>query len=132
MFQKGIVSSLLLSLFLLTSCTNEYWQFHDKIGALNATKKATTEALENFSVDQIEDRDIEILSTPDKKVLDHIITLIESAKKQVYIEVYILTEKRIIAALKDAKKRGVDVRVVLEKNVFGATSINSSAFKTLS
>lgn len=47
------------------------------------------------------------------------------------MEVYILTEKRIIGALKDAKKRGVDVRVVLEKNVFGATSINSKAFKTL-
>ncbi len=64
-------------------------------------------------------------------MLDRLVSMIEQSKKQVFIEVYIFTEKRILQALKDAKKRGVDVRVVLEKNVFGATSINRKVFKEL-
>ncbi|MDD2916711.1 MAG: phospholipase D-like domain-containing protein [Candidatus Gracilibacteria bacterium] len=127
---KKILLVLLIS-FLLSSCTNEYWQFHEQKQAIETEKEQSQNALQDFSVSKIEDRDVEILSTPDKKVLDRLISLIETAKKEVYIEVYILTEKRIIQALKDAKKRGVDVRVVLEKNVFGATSINSKTFKTL-
>lgn len=57
--------------------------------------------------------------------------MIDSAKKQVLVEVYILTEKRIIQALQNAKKRGVNVRVILEKNVFGGTNINAKTLKTL-
>ena len=117
--------------FLFSSCTNEYWQFHELKQTLEKEKQETRQALQNFSVEQIESRDVEILTTPDKKVLDRILSMIEQSKKQVFIEVYILTEKRIVQALRDAKKRGVDVRVVLEKNVFGATSINSKAFKIL-
>lgn len=131
MFRKKLFLLLVIPLFLLSSCTNEYWQFHDRKQAIQAEKQETKVLLETFSMDQVEDRDTEILATPDKKVLERIVSMIESSKKQVYVEVYILTEKRIIQALKDAKKRGVDVRVLLEKNVFGATSINSKAFKTL-
>ncbi len=125
------ISILLFIPFLFTSCTNEYWQFHDKKEALQTENQTTQALLDVFSVDKIEDRDVEILTTPDKKVLDRIVSIIDGAKKKVSVEVYILTEKRIIQALKDAKKRGVDVRVVLEKNVFGATSINSAVFKAL-
>lgn len=122
---------IFLLAFLLSSCTNEYWQFHEEKTKLTEQKQSVEQNLATFSVDTIESRDIEILVTPDKKVLDRIVSMIDQSKKQVFIEVYILTEKRIIGALQDAKKRGVDVRVVLEKNVFGATSINSKTFKTL-
>lgn len=122
---------LLVPLFLLGSCTNEYWQFHEQKASLDNKKQSNEQSLRNFAVEQIEDRDVEILTTPDKKVFDRIVGMIEQAKKEVYVEVYILTEKRIIQALKDAQKRNVLVHVVLEKNVFGATSINSKAFKTL-
>lgn len=121
----------LIPLFLLASCTNEYLQYHEQKQIIQEQKNKTEKTLQDFSVEKIEDRTVEILATPDKKVLDRIISMIESSKKQVFVEVYILTEKRIIKALTDARARGVDVRVVLEKNVFGATSINSKAFKTL-
>ena len=123
---------LLLSFFLfLTSCSNEYTVYHEQQQTLEAQKIAIEQNLASFSPIQIEAREVEILTTPDKKVLDRLITIINNAKKQVSVEVYILTEKRIIQALKDAKIRGVAVHVILEKNVFGATSINAKAFKAL-
>jgi len=130
MFRKNIIF-LLAPFFFLSSCTNEYWQFHEQKTKLTEQKQETTQTLQDFSVDKIEPRSVKILTTPDKKVLDRIVSMIDGAKQQVLVEVYILTEKRIIQALKDAKKRGVDVRVVLEKNVFGGTTINTKTFKTL-
>ena len=130
MFFKKTFTVLFLAIFL-SSCTNEYWQFHEQKQTLEIEKQTSESALNDFSVSQIEDREVEILTTPDKKILDRLVSIINGAKQAVYVEVYILTEKRIIQALKDAKKRGIDVRVILEKNVFGATSINSSTFKTL-
>lgn len=130
MFSRKLIL-LLISLFFLSSCTNEYWQFHEQQQKIETQKQETTQVLKEFSVDKIEPRSVEILTTPDKKVLDRIVSMIDRAKQQVLVEVYILTEKRIIQALKDAKKRGVDVRVVLEKNVFGGTNINAKTFKTL-
>ena len=56
--------------------------------------------------------------TPDVKLLDDITTKIDSAQKRVYVEVYIFTEKRIKKSLLNAKKRGVEVKVLLEKNVY--------------
>ena len=47
------------------------------------------------------------------------------------MQVYILTEKKIIAALKRAEERGVKVRITLEKNVFGNTYINTKTFNSL-
>jgi phosphatidylserine/phosphatidylglycerophosphate/cardiolipin synthase-like enzyme len=130
MFSRKLIF-LLCPIFFLSSCTNEYWQFHEQKQLLENTKQETTQILKEFSVDKIEPREVEILTTPDKKVLDRIVSMIDSAKQQVLVEVYILTEKRIIKALQDAKKRGVTVRVVLEKNVFGGTNINAKTFKSL-
>jgi len=42
-----------------------------------------------------------------------------------------LSEKRIISALLDAKKRGVTVRVILEPNPYGNSFINKKAFAQL-
>lgn len=104
MFLKKTSIVLILTV-LLTSCTNEYWQFHEQKQTLATQKQSSEKILQDFSVSKIEDRDVEILTTPDKKVLDRLISILSGAKKQIYIEVYILTEKRIIQALKDAKKR---------------------------
>lgn len=130
MFQKII--AFILCVLICSSCTNEYWQFHEQKSIQKSQKEELITTNTSFSIDQIEDRETEILFTPDKKVLDHIVTMIDNAKSSIRVEVYILTEKRIIKALKDAKSRGVKVQVVLEKNVFGGTSINTKVFKELS
>jgi len=123
--------ALLGTLFLFASCTNEYFQYHEQKRLIGEKKQELRQTLEEFSVGKIESRDLEILTTPNKKVLDRIVSMIEESKERVFVEVYIFTEKRILQALKDAKNRGVDVRVVLEKNVYGATSINAKTFKEL-
>lgn len=76
-------------------------------------------------------RDIEIWTLPDSKKLDTFIETLRNAKKRIWIEVHILTEKSTIASLIDAKKRGVDVRVVLERNVYNTPFIHETLFRDL-
>ena len=57
--------------------------------------------------------------------------MLQNAKDQIWIEVYILSEKSIIAELVSARERGVDVRVILERNVYGMPYMNNTVFQTL-
>ncbi len=50
---------------------------------------------------------------------------INSAQKEVLVEVYLLSDKDIIQSLEDAKKRGVAVDVMLEEHPFGGGTINN-------
>lgn len=45
---------------------------------------------------------------------DEIRSLIRSAQKTLYIEMYVFTDETLASELVDAKKRGVDVRIILE------------------
>lgn len=62
--------------------------------------------------------------TPNKSLLDKIVWEINNAQNRVYVEVYMFTETRIRDALVKAYNRGVDVKVVLEKNPYMANRIN--------
>ncbi len=46
-----------------------------------------------------------------------ILSLIDSAQSSLDVEMYVFTSHEALAALKRAKARGVDVRVILERNV---------------
>lgn len=46
---------------------------------------------------------------------------INSAKQSIDMAMYLLSDQRIIHALIDAKRRGVRVRVILEKNIYGGS-----------
>ncbi len=61
---------------------------------------------------------------------DSIIEMIDSAEETIDIEMYVLTSRDVIDALKRAHGRGVGVRVILEKRVIGGD--NSEAFDALS
>ena len=52
-----------------------------------------------------------------------------TAQKKIYIEVYIFTEKRMRNALIEAKKRGVDVKVLLENNPYQAPNLNDDTYE---
>lgn len=52
------------------------------------------------------------------------IDMIDGAQKRVWVAVYTFTVPSLREALLRAQKRGVDVRVMLEKFPFGNTSIN--------
>src|SRR5207248_11684636 len=54
---------------------------------------------------------------------EHPITdAISAAKKSVWLEMYLLTDRNVIRALEEAANRGIDVRVLLEPHPFGGAS----------
>ena len=60
-----------------------------------------------------------------------ILDAINSAQKEILVEVYLLSDKQIIQALEDAKQRGVAVDVMLEQHPFGGGSLNNTSEKEL-
>ncbi len=56
----------------------------------------------------------------DKPILD----AINSAQKEILIEVYLLSDKDVIASLESAKAKGVAVNVMLEEHPFGGGNLN--------
>jgi phosphatidylserine/phosphatidylglycerophosphate/cardiolipin synthase-like enzyme len=54
---------------------------------------------------------------------------IEKAQKSINLEMYLLSNKKIIQALKDAKKRGVEIKIILEKNPYNLEWFNKKIFK---
>ena len=60
-----------------------------------------------------------------------IINAIKSAKKSIWMTMYLLTERDTIDALKAARARGVDVRVMLEAQPYGNGSGNDQAMADL-
>ncbi len=119
---------LFFLLFFLFSCQNEYIYFHNE----NKSNIQIEQEWNNFSFDTIEYLSgLTLKITPDTKILDDITAQIDHAKTRIYVEVYILTEKRIKKALIDGKKRWLDVKVLLEKNVYLANNLNTATFKEL-
>lgn len=117
---------IIFSLFALESCYNEYFDYHEKTNTQTIASWSWV-----FDIANIEERELDLYSTPDKKVLETLIGHIRWTKKILYIESYILTDKDIIKEVIESKKRGVEVRVILEKNVFGAWNMNKKTFDNL-
>jgi len=53
-----------------------------------------------------------------------ILDALQSAKKEILVEVYLLSDKQIINALEDAKARGIAVKVMMEEHPFGGGNLN--------
>lgn len=70
--------------------------------------------------------DLQIFVEPDAGH-DPILDLLNEAEKSIRMEMYLLTDEDIIDALKDARKRGVDVRLILEERAYQ----NESDFKAV-
>jgi cardiolipin synthase len=60
-----------------------------------------------------------------------VLSLIHQAVHSIRLEVYLLTDRAVIAALEQAKRRGVDVRVLLEEHPEGAARYARRAYDDL-
>ncbi len=60
-----------------------------------------------------------------------IVDFLGQAKTSIDVGVYLLSDKTVIDALKDAKKRGLKVRVMMEEHPFGGGGNNATVFKQL-
>lgn len=73
---------------------------------------------------------VQIFVEPDAG--DHtIVGAIASAKKSVWLEMYLLSDRSIISALEEAAHRGLDVRVMLEMHPYGGGTSPTRTFDQL-
>lgn len=56
---------------------------------------------------------------------------LNSAQREILVEVYLLSDKDIIKALEDAKARGIKVMVMMEQHPFGGSGLNPKTKKQL-
>jgi cardiolipin synthase A/B len=56
---------------------------------------------------------------------------INGARRSITLEIYLLSDREIIDALKNANTRGIDVRVLLEENPFGGGGDQSGIYNEL-
>jgi phosphatidylserine/phosphatidylglycerophosphate/cardiolipin synthase-like enzyme len=61
-------------------------------------------------------------------IREPLLDLIDNAKKDIRVELYCLTDKPVVKSLINAHKRGVDVKIILDPNMY---LINRHAFKDL-
>lgn len=64
---------------------------------------------------------VEMIVLPDDGV-DGLADMIRSARKRVYLKIYLLTEEKIFAALEDRHAAGLDVKVLIEPSPLGGAS----------
>lgn len=131
---KLITSIFFVVFFVIFSILNwkQYFDFHKEKQDIINNNIQISKQIELFSLDKINEiKETEIYYTPNKSLLDDIVNKINEAKKNVFIEVYMLTEKRIQTAIKNAWKRWVETKIILEKDPYMAYSMNDKAFKNL-
>lgn len=107
--------------FLFSSCAEEYKDHHFRETYIPQIISSSGLSLSG-----------EIFILPSTDVLKNLVSSIDHAQKKIWVEIYMWTEKSTIDAILRAKKRGVDVRVILEGNVYGTPFINKNTFDTFS
>ncbi len=135
MNKKNLINFFLIFVIFITLSFvfwKEYFDFHKKQREINKNISQTIKKSENFKLNQVKDiKNTEVFYTPYPKLIEKIVEKINSAEKRVYLETYIFTEKRIKKALKNAKNRNLDVKVLLEKNPYMVANINNRFFNEL-
>ncbi|MDD3793490.1 MAG: phosphatidylserine/phosphatidylglycerophosphate/cardiolipin synthase family protein [Candidatus Gracilibacteria bacterium] len=132
--EKIISSIIIIIFFIIFSVFNfgEYYDFHKQKIENTKNYENNKNILKNFDIKNIKEiKNISLRHTPNKDLLDEIVKKIENSKEKIYIEVYMFTENRIKTALIKAKKRGIDVKVILEKDPYMAYSINDKTYNEL-
>jgi phosphatidylserine/phosphatidylglycerophosphate/cardiolipin synthase-like enzyme len=113
---------ILLLSTLLTACTIN-------IGSSNSPNSSTSSYSNSTSASATTGpgaQSLQIYVEPDSGD-GFLIDGINNAQKSVYLEMYLLTDKKIISALEDAAHRSLDVRVMLETHPYGAGSVSPTS-----
>jgi len=75
-----------------------------------------------------EDTQYSVCFTPGQNCTGEIIDALNTAKHSIYVQAYSFTSQPIANALIAAKKRGVDVKVILDKSQYKAEKYSASKF----
>lgn len=87
--------------------------FHGKFHTLKPANKVKPVKLSDGSIVRI------YFSPQDKGITKAVIPLVQNSKKYIYIPAFLITHKPLTFALISAKKRGVDVRIILDATSTG-------------
>ncbi len=134
MFKKYFQLIIVVLFFIIFTLFNywEYFEYHKNNFSEKLNKQSLTQSVSDFTIEKITDfSSIEIYSTPNKELLEDIVSKIENAQNWVYLEVYMLTEKRIVNSLKKAHKKWLDIKVVLEHSPYLAPKLNDKSYNEL-
>ena len=105
---------------ILISCSGEYIEHIQREHTDIVSHSASRESLSG-----------NIFALPDIHVLEDLVQSLDQAKTRIWIETYTWTEKETLAAIIRAKKRWVDIQIVLEWNVYRTPWINNDTIKKL-
>ncbi len=130
------ISSVLFSIFFIVifSILNfeEYKSFHQDKKNLEENSKQISKKLEDFKLEDIKElNDVQFYYTPYKDLITKITDKIENAKDEIFLEAYMLTEKRIQESLIKSHKKWVSIKVILEKSPYMANNMNNKAYNKL-
>lgn len=118
---RASISSIIILVvcFMLIGCSSS-----NSISVGNAATGSNTGVLGNgFAPGSVGAgvQGVQVFVEPDAG--DGVITdAIAGAKKSILLEMYLLTERKVINVLEEAVQRGVDVRVMLEQHPYGSGS----------
>ena len=116
---------IFIGVLLISGCSSQYSQhfFRENPEFWN---------IQNVISGELFNSDGHIDSLPNKTTQGTLIESIHNAQKRIWIEMYTWTDAaKLTDSIIQAKMRWVDVRVVLEGNVFWTPKINNSIFKKL-
>ena len=110
----------------------EYWQFRDAQKLESSNAEVTSQSIKDFSINSVPDFrwKLELYSTPNKEFLTQIVSEIDAAQNNIYVEVYIFTEKDMRDAIIRAHNRWVEVKILLENNPYQAPYLNDKHYNS--
>lgn len=114
MYIRGIVVTL--SLFIFSSCIADYRE--------HFIAEHSVPPLVSAEYHSVSEQDT-VWILPDKTIKQNIIVSLQSAQKRIWLEIYMLTDSDIVSELIAAHERWVDVRIILEGNVYGLPYANT-------
>ncbi|MBB1564886.1 hypothetical protein HG430_002495 [Candidatus Gracilibacteria bacterium] len=132
--EKIISTVIFVVIFVLFAIffSKGYLDFQENLFKKSEQEQLVLKEAEEFNVSKIENlENADLKIAPDEKILSNFVEKLDKAEKNIYIEVYMLTEKRITESLKKARNRGVDVKVLLEKSPYKTENINNKVFEEL-
>lgn len=130
---KIIIWIVFFTIFLLVTIPNlsKYNDFIENNKELELNQKTLYQDIDNFNLDSIKYLNPNIIRTPNEQVWLYIANKIKNAKHKIYLEVYILTHDKIVSELINAQNRWLDVKVILEKDVYLNPYANKKTIKRL-
>jgi cardiolipin synthase A/B len=121
--QVARLAALMLVMMLVPACGLSGTRVTQRPGGVIASPQSASSCVGDGCAQGLGVRGVQMFVEPGAGVTP-VTSAITGATRSVWVEVYLLTESRVVAALEDAEQRGVDVRVMLEEHPFGGDVVS--------